>query len=89
MVFEDNDGGVDYNKVILHAKSRDVYMNDKEALIKVGFYVEFFGSGRNKVIWEVVDDNVVEEGKYRDDIGIQGFDFYFLTKMIRELLEKD
>ena len=27
MVFEDNDGGVDYAKALLHAKMWDVYVN--------------------------------------------------------------
>ena len=40
MFFEDNDGGVDDQKVILHNKMWDVYMNEKEALIKVLYSVE-------------------------------------------------
>ena len=29
MVFEDNDGGMDYEKALLHAKRWDVYVNEK------------------------------------------------------------
>ena len=29
VVFEDNDGGVDDKKALLHAKSWDVYVNEK------------------------------------------------------------
>ena len=29
MVFEDNDGGVDYKKVLLHSKRWYIYMNEK------------------------------------------------------------
>ena len=43
MVFEDNDGGVDNQKAILHAKRWDIYMNEKEASIKGGYSVEVPG----------------------------------------------
>ena len=33
------------------------------------------GSDGRKVIWEVVDDRVVEEGKEHGDIGLWGFGF--------------
>ena len=39
MFFEDNDGGLDDQKVILNIKRWDVYMNKKEAFIKGGYYV--------------------------------------------------
>ena len=29
MVFEDNYGGLDDNKALLHAKRRDIYVNEK------------------------------------------------------------
>ena len=37
MVFEDNDGGVGNQKSVLHAKRWDVYINEKEVLIKGGY----------------------------------------------------
>ena len=37
MVFEDNDGGVDDPKSLLHAKKWDVYVNEKENLVKGGY----------------------------------------------------
>ena len=76
-VFEDNDGGLDDQKVILHNKMWDVYMNYKEALIKGGCSVEVSGSDGYKVLWEVVDDHVVEEGNNHDDIGLRGGLFRF------------
>ena len=36
MVFEDNKGGVDNKKAIIHGTRWDVYMNDKRSLIKGG-----------------------------------------------------
>ena len=43
-VFEDNDGGLDDQKVILHNKMWDIYINYKATLIKGGYYVEVSGS---------------------------------------------
>ena len=39
MMFKDDDGGVDDKKGILHIKRWDVYMNEKENIIKGGYYV--------------------------------------------------
>ena len=39
--------------------------------------MEVFSSGGNKVLWEVVDNHVVEEKNDRDEIGLRGFDFKF------------
>ena len=75
MVFEDNGGGLDNQKAIIHAKKWDEYMNQKEAIIKCGYYVEVSGSDRKEIIWEVIDDHYLEEGKYHDDMGIRGFGF--------------
>ena len=62
-------------------------MNKIEALIKVGYYVELSGSYGKKILWEVLDNSVVEEVKDYDEIGPQVF--FFLMKTRRELLEKD
>ena len=51
MVFEENDGGVDYAKALLHAKMWDVYFNEKEIIVKVGYLVGFVGHDGMKVIW--------------------------------------
>ena len=59
MVFEDNGGGVDDHKSILHAKRWYVYLNKKEALIKWGYSVEVSGSDRKKVLCEVLDDYIL------------------------------
>ena len=50
MVFEDNDGGVDHNKALLHAERLDVYVNEKENIIKGGYFLEVVGSDWKKVI---------------------------------------
>ena len=63
IVSKDNGGGVDKDKSILHTKRWDVYMNEKKMLNKGGYSVEVSGSDGKKVIWEVVDDHVIEEGK--------------------------
>ena len=49
MVFEDNDGGVDDKKALLHTKRWYVYVNEKENLIKGGYLVEVVGSDREKL----------------------------------------
>ena len=46
-------------------------------LIKGGYSVEVSGSDRKKVLWEVVDDHVVGEGKEYDEMGLCGFGFNF------------
>ena len=60
MVFEDNYGGLNDTKVLIHARLWDVYENEKEKLVKGGYLVEVVGNENNKVIWEVVDNHVVE-----------------------------
>ena len=74
MVFEDNYGGVDNANALPHAKRWILYVNEKEKLVKGGYYVEVVGHDKKKVIWEVVNDHVVEEPTDHDDIGLQGFD---------------
>ena len=51
MVFEDNDGGVDDKKALLHANRWDVYINEKQKLIKGGYSVEVVGHDGKKVLW--------------------------------------
>ena len=75
MLFEDNDGGVDDAKALLHAKRWDIYVNEKENIVKCVYLVENFGYDKNKVLWEVVDYHVVEEPIDHEEIGLQGFDF--------------
>ena len=51
MVFEENNGGMDGTKALIHAKKWDVYNSEKEALVKGGHSVEFSEKYGNKVIW--------------------------------------
>ena len=39
--------------------------------------MEVIGSDRKKVIWEVVDDHLLEEENYHDEICPQGFNSSF------------
>ena len=50
MVFADNDGGVDDEKALLHAKRWDLYINDKAELVKGGYSVEVFSHDKKKVL---------------------------------------
>ena len=43
--------------------------------VKGGYFVEISDKDGNRVILEVVDDHVVEEGVEHKEIGLQGFDF--------------
>ena len=60
---------------MLHAKRWDLYLNEKEKLVKGKYSVEVVGHDKNKVLWEVVGDHVVEEPCDHEDIGLRGFDF--------------
>ena len=42
--------------------------------------MEGYGHEKMKVLWEVVNNNVVEEPTDREEIGIQGFDFNVFNK---------
>ena len=42
--------------------------------------MEVVGHDKNKVLWEVVDDHVVEEPTDHDEIGLWGFDINFLDE---------
>ena len=50
MVFEDNNGGVDGTKALIHANTWDVYNSEKEALVKGRYLVEVDDKDRRKVI---------------------------------------
>ena len=75
MIFQDNGGGVDDKKALLHTKRWDVYVNEKENIMKGGYLVEIVIYDRKKVLWIVVDNHVVEEESDHDEIGLRGFDF--------------
>ena len=42
--------------------------------------MEVFDSDGKKVLWEVADNNVLEEENNHYEIGIQGFDFNLFEK---------
>ena len=58
MVFEDNDGRVEYAKAFLNANRWDVYVNEKEKLVKGEYLVKVVGHDKRKVLWELVGDHV-------------------------------
>ena len=73
MVLEDNDGGVDEKKALLNANRWYFYMNEMGNLIKGGYLVKVVVSDKKKVIWEVVDNHVVEGGIDHDKMVLRGF----------------
>ena len=85
---EENYVGVDDAKEVVHDKRWDIYVNEKGKLFKGGYLVEVFGHDKKKVLWVVVDSHVIEEPTDREEIGLWGFDYIFLKKMNRGLLEK-
>ena len=70
MVFEEKNGGVDGKNALLHAKRWYVYNSEKEELVKGGYLVEVAEKDGKKVIWEVVNDHVVEEGVEHEELGL-------------------
>ena len=56
VVFEDNEGGVDDKKVLLHAKRWDLYVNEKEQIVKGKYLVEVVSHEKKKVLgkWSTV-----------------------------------
>ena len=54
-------------------------MNEKERIVKGGYLSEVVSHEGKSVIWEVLNDHVVEEATDHDDIGLWVFDFNFLT----------
>ena len=44
-------------------------------MLKGEYSVEVAYKDGKKVIWEVADDHVVEEGVKNEELGLQGFDF--------------
>ena len=87
-VFEDNEGGVD-EKALLHAKRWDLYLNEKEKLVKGKYWVEVVGHDKKKVLWEVVGDHVVEEPCDHEDIGLRGFDFNIFDEVEEGVVRED
>ena len=75
MVFEQNEVGIDNKKALVHANRWDVYMREKMSLSNVGYYVKVSDSDGNNIIFEVVDDHVVQEPNQNDEIELWGFDF--------------
>ena len=75
MVFEDNYGGVDCAKDLLHAKMWDIYVNEKEKLVKGGYSMEVVSRDKKNILWGVVNGHVVEDPTDHEEIRLRGFDF--------------
>ena len=60
---------------MLHAKRWYLYVNEKENIVKGGYSVEVVGHDKKKVIWEVVEDHVVQDPSDHEEIGLREFDF--------------
>ena len=78
IVFKDNNGEADGKQYLLHEIRWDVHNSDKEALVKGGYQVEVYDKYGKKLIWEVVNDHVVEEGVDNDELDLQGFILIYL-----------
>ena len=73
--FEDNNGGFDEKKSLLHAKKWYIYNSEKQELVKGGYSVEVSDKDGKEVIWEVVDDHLFQDGVEHEALGLRGFDF--------------
>ena len=51
---------MDDEKVIIHYKSWDLYMNKRQSLIKGGYFVEVSCYDGKKTLWSVLEDHVVD-----------------------------
>ena len=80
MEFEGNIGGADGVKDRIHAKKWYVYNSEKQYLVNDGYFDEGNDKERKKVIWEAVNDHVVEEGVKHEELGLQGFDFVLFNE---------
>ena len=87
-MFEDNYGGLDNAKAFLHAKSWDIYVNEKEKLVKGGYLVGFIGLYKKKLLWEVFDDHVVEDRTGYEYIRLRGLDFNVSNQDEEEILRE-
>ena len=56
MVSKDNTRGLDNAKALLHAKRWDLYVNEKENLVKGGYLVEVVGHDKKKVFGELMEE---------------------------------
>ena len=59
MVFKEDKGGVNDEKLIINAKRWDLYMSKRQYLFKDGYSVRVSGSDGVKVLWKLVDKHVV------------------------------
>ena len=66
------------SKALIHSKRWDLYVNEKGKIVKGGNLVEVVGYDNKKVLWGVIDDNVVEYPRDHEEIGLRGFDFNVL-----------
>ena len=62
-------------KALLHAKRWDLYLNEKEKVVKGKYLVVVVGHCKKNVLWEVFRDHVVEDPCDNENIGLRGFDF--------------
>ena len=65
---------MDDANALLHTNMWDIYVNEKENLVKGAYLLEVFGHDKRKVLWEVVNDHVIEEPTDHEEIGLRGFD---------------
>ena len=86
IIFEDNNGGVNGTKALLHAKKWDVCNLEKDVLVKGGYSVKVADKDGKEVIWEFFDNHVVEEGVEHEEIGLQDLNLIYSIKRGRYVL---
>ena len=75
MVFDDKNVGVDGTKTLINAKKWDVYNSKKDVSVKGRYSVDIYYKDWKRLIWEVIDDDVVEEGVEHEKLVLRGFWF--------------
>ena len=69
-VYEDGN-----DKKNIHALRWDVYIKEKEDLIKGEFLVSVSHPKEGNIVWTCVKDHIIEENKQYKSIGLRGFDY--------------
>ena len=59
----------------IHALRQEVYMKEKEELINIELLVEVPHQKGRKIVWNCMEDNIIEEKKDNREIELRGFDY--------------
>ena len=64
-----------YDRKNIHALRQEVYVKDKQELIKREFLVSVSHPKEGNIVWTRVKDNILEGKKYCKSIGLSVFDY--------------